>query len=91
MKIKPLLAMVSLAALALLAFSLTATKPAESSSARVADLEAARSIESGQVGDVPDDAVAPDYVSLDVRGEPLKSAFNADADKVRLLMLVAPT
>jgi hypothetical protein len=36
-------------------------------------------------------AVAPDYVSLDVRGEPLKSAFNADADKVRLLMLVAPT
>ena len=40
---------------------------------------------------MPDDLVAPDYVSLDVRGEPLKSAFNADADKVRLLMLVAPT
>jgi hypothetical protein len=68
MKTKPLLATGSLAALALLAFSLTATEPAESSS-----------------------AVAPDYVSLDVRGEPLKSAFNADADKVRLLMLVAPT
>ena len=43
------------------------------------------------VGAVPDDMVTPDYVSLDVRGEPLKSAFNADADKVRLLMLVAPT
>ncbi|MCZ6477123.1 MAG: hypothetical protein O6851_02260 [Gemmatimonadetes bacterium] len=75
MKTKPLLATGSLAALALLAFSLTATEPAESS----------------QVGAVPDDLVAPDYVSLDVRGEPLKSAFNADADKVRLLMLVAPT
>ncbi len=43
------------------------------------------------VGAVPDDMAAPDYVSLDERGEPLKSAFNADADKVRLLMLVAPT
>ncbi len=68
MKMKPLLATVSLAALALLAFALTATKSAQSSSAGEAD-----------------------YVSLDVRGEPLKSAFNADADKVRLLMLVAPT
>ena len=66
---KPLLTTVSLAALALLAFSLAATKPTESSSS----------------------AVAPDYISLDARGEPLKSAFNADADKVRLLMLVAPT
>ena len=90
MKMKPLLAMVSLTALALLAFSLRATKPAESSSAGAADLDAARSIESGQ-GAVPDDLVAPDYVSLDVRGDPLKSAFNADADKVRLLMLLAPT
>ncbi len=68
MKMKPLLATVFLAALALLAFSLTATRPAESSSAGAAD-----------------------YVSLDVRGEPFKSAFNADADRVRLLMLVAPT
>ncbi len=68
MKMKPLLATVSLAALALLALSLTAPKPAESSSAG-----------------------AVDYVSLDARGEPLKSAFNADAAKVRLLMLVAPT
>ncbi len=77
MKMKPLLATAtgSLAALALLAFSLTGTEPAESS----------------QVGAVPDDMVAADYVSLDGRGEPLKSAFNADADKVRLLMLVAPT
>lgn len=73
MKMKPLLATGSLAALALLGFSLTATEPAESSSAESSS------------------AVAPDYVSLDVRGEPLKSAFNADADKVRLLMLVAPT
>jgi hypothetical protein len=73
MKMKPLLATGSLAALALLGFSLTATEPAETSSAETSS------------------AVAPDYVSLDVRGEPLKSAFNADADKVRLLMLVAPT
>ncbi len=73
MKMNPLLATVSLPALALLAFSLTATKPAQSSSAQ-----------SSSAGEA-------DYVSLDVRGEPLKSAFNADADKVRLLMLVAPT
>ncbi len=73
MKMKPLLATGSLAALALLAVSLTATEPAESSSAESMS------------------AVPPDYVSLDARGEPLKSAFNADADKVRLLMLVAPT
>ncbi len=73
MKMQPLLATGSLAALALLALSLTATEPAESSS-----------VESSSAG-------APDYVSLDARGEPLKSAFNADADKVRVLMLVAPT
>jgi hypothetical protein len=78
MKMKPLLATGSLAALALLGFSLTATEPAESSSAETSSAETSS-------------AVAPDYVSLDVRGEPLKSAFNADADKVRLLMLVAPT
>ena len=73
MKMKPLLATGSLAALALLGFSLTATESAESSSAQ-----------SASTGEA-------DYMSLDVRGEPLKSAFNADADKVRLLMLVAPT
>jgi len=33
----------------------------------------------------------PTYHSLDRAGEPLKEAFNADAGKVRLLMLVAPT
>ena len=75
MKMKPLVATVSLAAFGLLAFSLAATRPAQSS----------------RVGAVPDDVVVADYVSLDVRGEPLKSAFNADANKVRLLMLVAPT
>ncbi len=78
MKMKPLLATVSLPALALLAFSLTATESAESSSA---ESSSAQSASTGEA----------DYVSLDVRGEPLKSAFNADADKVRLLMLVAPT
>lgn len=31
------------------------------------------------------------YISLDRGGEPLKSAFNADVGKVRVLMLVAPT
>ncbi len=31
------------------------------------------------------------YVTLDKRAEPLKSAFNADVGKVRVIMLVAPT
>ncbi len=33
----------------------------------------------------------PTYRSLDRAGEPLREAFNADAGKVRVLMLVAPT
>ena len=33
----------------------------------------------------------PTYHSLDRAGEPLREAFNADAGKVRVLMLVAPT
>ncbi len=36
-------------------------------------------------------ASAADYTTLDERGDPLKSAFNADIGKVRVLMLVAPT
>lgn len=32
-----------------------------------------------------------DYVTLDRAAEPLKSAFNADVGKTRILMLVAPT
>ena len=32
-----------------------------------------------------------DYVPLDREAEPLRAAFNADSDKVRVLMLVAPT
>ena len=32
-----------------------------------------------------------DYASLDERGDPFRTQFNADAGKVRVLMLVAPT
>lgn len=32
-----------------------------------------------------------DYTRLDGDAEPLRSAFNADVAKVRVLMLVAPT
>ena len=32
-----------------------------------------------------------DYTSLDNRGDPLRTTFNADMGKVRVLMLVAPT
>lgn len=32
-----------------------------------------------------------DYTSLDERGDPFKTDFNADVGKVRVLMLVAPT
>lgn len=31
------------------------------------------------------------YARLDANAEPLRSAFNADIGKVRVLMLVAPT
>lgn len=34
---------------------------------------------------------ARDYAPLDSNAEPLRSAFNADVGKVRVLMLVAPT
>lgn len=33
----------------------------------------------------------PDYAKLNADAEPLRSAFNADVGKVRVLMLVAPT
>ncbi len=36
-------------------------------------------------------APAADYTSLDERGDPLRTTFNADIGKVRVLMLVAPT
>ena len=36
-------------------------------------------------------AAGPDYTSLDDKAEPLKSAFNSDAGKIRVVMLVAPT
>ena len=36
-------------------------------------------------------APAADYAALDERGDPLRSSFNADIGKVRVLMLVAPT
>lgn len=36
-------------------------------------------------------APSPNYASLDERGDPLRSTFNADIGKVRVLMLVAPT
>ena len=39
----------------------------------------------------PQSPTPPDYHSLDRAGEPLREAFNADAGKVRVLMLVAPT
>ncbi len=34
---------------------------------------------------------AASYVTLDEGAEPLKSAFNTDVGKVRVVMLVAPT
>ena len=34
---------------------------------------------------------AASYATLDERAEPLKSAFNTDVGKVRVIMLVAPT
>ncbi len=36
-------------------------------------------------------AAAGDYQKLDGKAEPLRSAFNADLGKVRVVMLVAPT
>ena len=36
-------------------------------------------------------APAADYATLDERGDPLRTSFNADIGKVRVLMLVAPT
>ena len=36
-------------------------------------------------------AQEPDYTVIDTHSEPLRSAFNADVGKVRILMLVAPT
>ncbi len=32
-----------------------------------------------------------EYMALDARGNPLRTAFNDDLGKVRVLMLVAPT
>ena len=32
-----------------------------------------------------------EYAALDARGNPLRTAFNVDHGKVRVLMLVAPT
>ncbi len=34
---------------------------------------------------------APGYTALDEDGDPLRAAFNQDAGKVRVLVLVAPT
>ena len=36
-------------------------------------------------------AAATGYLTLDRNSEPLRSAFNSDVGKVRILMLVAPT
>ncbi len=36
-------------------------------------------------------APAADYARLDERGDPLRTSFNADIGKVRVLMLVGPT
>ncbi len=36
-------------------------------------------------------APAADYATLDERGDPLRTSFNADVGKVRVLMLVGPT
>ena len=36
-------------------------------------------------------ASAADYTTLDERADPLRTTFNADTGKVRVLMLVAPT
>ena len=34
---------------------------------------------------------SPSHITLDRNAEPLKSTFNADVGKTRILMLVAPT
>lgn len=34
---------------------------------------------------------APSHITLDRNAEPLKSRFNADVGKTRIVMLVAPT
>ena len=34
---------------------------------------------------------AAKYTALDERGDPLRTTFNADIGKVRVMMLVAPT
>ncbi len=36
-------------------------------------------------------ASAADYATLDERADPLRTSFNADIGKVRVLMLVGPT
>jgi len=40
-------------------------------------------------GAVP--STPPSHVTLDRNAEPLKSSFNADVGKIRIVMLVAPT
>ncbi len=37
------------------------------------------------------DAPPPTYTTIDATGQPLKERFNADAGKVRIVALVAPT
>ena len=36
-------------------------------------------------------STSPSHITLDRNAEPLKSSFNADAGKIRIVMLVAPT
>lgn len=36
-------------------------------------------------------AAPPTYAALDASGDPLRTAFNDDVGKVRVMMLVAPT
>ena len=57
-------------------------------------------LSAGAPDDGPGEARAPfarqpanpdDYIGLGEHAEPLRSSFNADVGKVRILMLVAPT
>ena len=56
---------------------------------RLGNVVAASALAISIVGTAP--PTAPKYQVLDSTGNPLRSAFNGDSGKVRVVMLVAPT